>query len=129
MRDKVKKILALCTMVVLISCARETEVPEAAVPPPQSPTGAPSDTMAPPPAAYSTDTTATALPTAEGARRISLREAVTLLERGRAVLVDVRSAESYQTAHAAGAIHIPEAEMVNRLADLPIGKMVITYCT
>lgn len=124
-----KKTVAVFMFAVLISCGGEGELPEAALPPPQSPTGAPSDTVAPPPAAYSTDTTATALPPIDQARRISLKDATAMLNQGRAVLVDVRSAESYQTAHASGAIHIPEAEIVNRLADLPIGKMVITYCT
>ncbi|MGD8462475.1 MAG: rhodanese-like domain-containing protein [Anaerolineae bacterium] len=62
-------------------------------------------------------------------QRISLEETKDKMESGQAVLVDVRSQSSYDNAHAAGAISIPEAEMDARLSELPSDKLVILYCT
>lgn len=70
-----------------------------------------------------------ALPPTGAARRIELREAWDAVQRGDAVIVDVRGPDQYRTSHIKDAIHIPEAEMVNRLAEIPMGKMIITYCT
>lgn len=61
--------------------------------------------------------------------RIALDETQEKLEQGQAVLVDVRSRESYDKAHAAGAISIPEEEIAARLNELPRDKDVILYCT
>jgi rhodanese-related sulfurtransferase len=41
----------------------------------------------------------------------------------------VRSRESYDKPHAAGAIAIPEEEIAARLNELPRDKDVILYCT
>lgn len=64
-----------------------------------------------------------------GVRRISVQETTDLLAQGGAVLVDVRSKASYDKAHAAGAISIPEEEMDSRLDDLPLDKLLVLYCT
>jgi hypothetical protein len=61
--------------------------------------------------------------------RASLQQAVDRLDRGRALLVDVRSSLSYDKAHAAGALSIPEAEIEGRLDELPRDKELILYCT
>jgi 3-mercaptopyruvate sulfurtransferase SseA len=61
--------------------------------------------------------------------RISLDEAQTRLEQGQAVLIDVRSRESYDQAHAAGALSFPEEEVDARLGELPRDKDLILYCT
>ncbi len=45
------------------------------------------------------------------------------------VLVDVRSAEAYAREHAAGAVHIPHAELTaERLAAYPAGTVFVVYC-
>lgn len=61
--------------------------------------------------------------------RIGVEESQTLQEQGQAVLVDVRSTESFEKSHAAGAISIPEDEMGGRMDQLPRDKEIILYCT
>ena len=61
--------------------------------------------------------------------RISLDETQTMLMRGQAILVDVRSRESFEKSHAVGAVSIPEDEMGARLTELPRDKEIILYCT
>ena len=61
--------------------------------------------------------------------RISLGETQTKLEQGQAILIDVRSSESFVKSHAQGAISIPEEEMGARLDELPHDKEIILYCT
>lgn len=61
--------------------------------------------------------------------RIALEEAQEKLEQGQAILVDVRSKESFDRAHAAGAISIPEGEIAARVNELPGDQEVILYCT
>ncbi|MBU0492127.1 MAG: hypothetical protein KKA73_23050 [Chloroflexi bacterium] len=56
-------------------------------------------------------------------------EAKALLDSGAALLYDTRSAEAYQTQHAAGALSFPDATMVERYPDLPTDKALIFYCT
>jgi ferric-dicitrate binding protein FerR (iron transport regulator) len=61
--------------------------------------------------------------------RISLEETQTRLEQGQAILIDVRSSDSFVKSHAQGAISIPEEEMGARLDELPHDKEIILYCT
>lgn len=61
--------------------------------------------------------------------RIALDETQERMAQGQAVLVDVRSRESFDKAHAAGAISIPEEEISARLNELPRDKDLILYCT
>jgi hypothetical protein len=61
-------------------------------------------------------------------RRIAIDEAAALREAGKALIVDVRDAGSYGTAHIAGAINIPLDALPQRLAELPRDKPIITYC-
>jgi 3-mercaptopyruvate sulfurtransferase SseA len=65
----------------------------------------------------------------DAARRISVDEARKAVEKGQAVLVDVRAKESYDAEHAQGALSIPLAEITSRANELPKDKLVITYCT
>ena len=62
------------------------------------------------------------------ARRIKREEAQKLVAQGKAVYVDVRSLDSYNRRHIKGAISLPGSQLMNRLAELPAGKMAITYC-
>jgi 3-mercaptopyruvate sulfurtransferase SseA len=63
------------------------------------------------------------------ARRISAADARKAVEKGEAVLVDVRAKESYDAEHAQGAILLPVYEIPARANELPKDKLVITYCT
>jgi 3-mercaptopyruvate sulfurtransferase SseA len=63
--------------------------------------------------------------------RISVKEAKPALDSGKAIIVDVRSAESYAASHAVGAISIPLTEIEADPAGLGLDKeqWIITYCT
>lgn len=71
---------------------------------------------------------APANPVAE-APRISAADAKKAVDAGKAVLVDVRSALSYQQEHPKGAISLPTHEIAARMSELPKDKQIITYCT
>jgi 3-mercaptopyruvate sulfurtransferase SseA len=61
--------------------------------------------------------------------RVSLAEAKKAFDRGQATFVDVRSAESFAQSHVAGAISVPELELLSRMAELKSNEWIITYCT
>ena len=71
-----------------------------------------------------------AVPTsAEQAPRVEAAEVKRLAEKGEAVIVDVRGKDAWDSGHAQGAIHIPEAQILTRLKDLPKDKLIALYCT
>jgi hypothetical protein len=61
--------------------------------------------------------------------RISTKDAKEKMDKGQAILIDVRSQVSYDASHAAGAVSIPEEEIAARLSEIPHDKEVILYCT
>ena len=65
------------------------------------------------------------------ASRIEVHEAKAAIDSGQAILVDVRSAESYAKGHAAGALSIPLENFENNINKLSLEKnqWIITYCT
>ncbi|MCE9647308.1 MAG: rhodanese-like domain-containing protein [Chloroflexi bacterium] len=72
------------------------------------------------------------LPQTEAAvPRVSVEDAKAALDSGEAIIVDVRSSESYAAEHAAGAISIPLELIEGNPAGLDLDKTrwIITYCT
>ena len=69
--------------------------------------------------------------TEDAVPRVTVEEAKSAFEDGKAIIVDVRSAESFAAGHAAGAISIPLAEFENNIENLSLDKdqWIITYCT
>lgn len=63
--------------------------------------------------------------------RISVEEARLAVESGEAIIVDVRSAESFAAGHVAGAISIPLVNFESNPVNIPLEKdqWIITYCT
>jgi rhodanese-like protein len=63
--------------------------------------------------------------------RVSLEEAKAALDRGAAILVDVRSPNAFEESHAVGAISVPLGEIERNITGLPLEKdqWIITYCT
>ena len=59
--------------------------------------------------------------------RVSPAEAYQQQQGGAAVLVDVRDEQFYQQSHAAGAISVPEDDLLARLDELPSDKTLILY--
>jgi len=65
----------------------------------------------------------------DGVRRITTAELRDALERGTAVVVDVRTVEAYKVGHIKGALSIPEGEIVARKDELPRDKTIVFYCS
>ena len=63
------------------------------------------------------------------APRIEAAELKKLVDKGDAVLLDVRSQNAWDMGHAEGAIHIPLGELSARLDEVPRDKLVAAYCT
>ena len=61
--------------------------------------------------------------------RIEAAEAKKLVDKGDAIMVDVRSRAAWDLGHVQGAWHIPSEELAARLAQLPRNKLIIAYCT
>ena len=63
----------------------------------------------------------------EAGKEVSRDEAQKLLEDG-AQLVDVRADHEWEVGHIAGAVHIPLAELPERVAELDEERPVVVYC-
>lgn len=63
------------------------------------------------------------------ARRITPEELRPLLDRGEAILVDVRGESDWSFYRATEAIHIPYGELQARSAELPHEPLIALYCT
>lgn len=61
-------------------------------------------------------------------RAARAREARVLVERGEAVLVDVRTVEEFRAGHAPGAVNIPIQVLRQRMHELPKDRPVVVYC-
>jgi rhodanese-related sulfurtransferase len=60
--------------------------------------------------------------------RISVADAFKLHKEGTAVFIDVRSNEQFSYGHIKGAMSIPGSQIVRRFAEVPPGRVVVTYC-
>ena len=65
----------------------------------------------------------------DGARRITPAEVRAALDKGEAIIVDVRGESSYEAGHVKGAQLIPYSDVVARIDEFPRDKMIITYCS
>lgn len=61
-------------------------------------------------------------------RPVTREELLARLERGEAVVVDVRPTEEYRAGHIPGAVSIPLEELRDRLGELPRTAEVVAYC-
>jgi rhodanese-related sulfurtransferase len=79
-----------------------------------------------PPAPQTAATQATPQP--DGVRLISIPELQEALEKGEAVVVDVRDSVAYKLGHIKGALSIPLGLIARQTNDLPRTKLIVTYC-
>jgi predicted sulfurtransferase len=63
------------------------------------------------------------------ARRISPDELRAMIDRGDAVLVDVRGASDWAFRRASEAVNIPSQDLFARSVELPHQKLIALYCT
>ena len=61
--------------------------------------------------------------------RIDAHEAKRLVDKGEAVIVDVRGQASWDMGHVQGAMHVPLEELDARMSQLPKNKLIVAYCT
>lgn len=59
---------------------------------------------------------------------ISAAEAQSQAQAHTALVIDVRDAKEYAEGHVAGAVNIPVGSLRERLAELPEGQLLVTYC-
>lgn len=76
-----------------------------------------------------TEQTQTQPAPADGVRRVTVEELRAALDKGTAIVVDVRGQDSYKAGHIKGAVWIPESEIANRTKELPKDKLIVTYCS
>lgn len=57
--------------------------------------------------------------------RIAPQEAYRLAQAEQAVLLDVRIKDAYDAGHAQGSLSLPEAEAIQRMADLPDDRLLV----
>jgi hypothetical protein len=82
------------------------------------------------PASEPTPTATSAMQTPEdGVRRITPAEAREAVDKGKAIIIDVRGEASYDAGHVKGARLIPVNDIGTRASELPRDKMIITYCS
>jgi 3-mercaptopyruvate sulfurtransferase SseA len=69
--------------------------------------------------------------TEAGVPRISAADSKAAFDSGKAIIVDVRSADSFAAGHIRGAINIPLTDIENNPAGVKLdkGQWIITYCT
>jgi hypothetical protein len=114
---KQKSFAILILLTLVVACSVTTE---------PVPTGAPTiivELTSPP---------ADNLPKTEAdVPRVTVEQALTALNSGAAVIVDVRSTESFVASHIAGALSIPLTRIESNPASVTLDKnqWIITYCT
>jgi 3-mercaptopyruvate sulfurtransferase SseA len=82
----------------------------------------------PPPAPQPVVMTQAPEPSLESAKRIERDAAIKLVDEKKAVFVDVRPKDAYDTSHIKGAMNIPLSDLLARMKELPTNKEIITYC-
>ena len=60
--------------------------------------------------------------------RVNVDEAKEMLEKGDAVVVDVRDNDEWKSGRVAGAIHIPVDDVLARIDELPKDKTLLFIC-
>jgi hypothetical protein len=65
----------------------------------------------------------------DGVRRISPAEAREAVDKGTAIIIDVRGDASYNAGHIKGALSISVNDIGSHTNELPRDKMIITYCS
>jgi hypothetical protein len=115
------------------STATTAPAPPAAAPAPSAPAAAPVEEIAmnattKPEAAPAPPAGAPVPGDPNEIRRVTVEDTNALRESGKGVIVDVRDDASYNMGHIKGALHIPLADLPQRLGELPRDRPIVTYC-
>jgi 3-mercaptopyruvate sulfurtransferase SseA len=74
-------------------------------------------------------TTTTPATTNDGVRRITTVELKNALDKGEAIVIDVRTSSAYEAGHIKGARLIPVSDFLAQADGLPHDKLIVTYCS
>jgi rhodanese-related sulfurtransferase len=61
-------------------------------------------------------------------RRVTIPELQAALEKGEAVVVDVRGSVEFKLGHIKGARNVPLGLIPQQIKDLPRDRLIVTYC-
>lgn len=118
-------LVAVLAVGVLLGCSRNSNTDSSTARQQTTPTR--SQTQASPQSSNATGGHDHAAETAVA--RIGIMEAQAAVNRGEAVILDVRAPAAYSAGRIKGAVLMPEAEIAARASTLPKDKKIITYCT
>jgi 3-mercaptopyruvate sulfurtransferase SseA len=65
----------------------------------------------------------------DGVRRITTVELRDELQKGKAIVIDVRSEPAFKEGHIKGARLIQAGDIVAKASELPRDKLIVTYCS
>jgi len=65
----------------------------------------------------------------DGVRRVTTVELKTMMDKGEAVVIDVRGDGAWESGHIRGSRHIPTDKILSEADNLPRDKTIITYCS
>jgi 3-mercaptopyruvate sulfurtransferase SseA len=65
----------------------------------------------------------------DGVKRVTTVELREALDKGTALVVDVRGDAAYKQNHIKGSISVPSDQVAQHLKELPRDKMIVTYCS
>src|SRR4051812_10651425 len=65
----------------------------------------------------------------DGVRRVTTVELRDMLDKGTAIVIDTRGADSYKQNHIKGSISVPVDQVANRVGELPRDKTIVAYCS
>lgn len=66
---------------------------------------------------------------ADDVKQISLADARTAVDTGKAVIIDVRTEPAFKAGHIKGSKLIPLSEIAGRSGELPKDKTIVLYCS
>jgi 3-mercaptopyruvate sulfurtransferase SseA len=65
----------------------------------------------------------------DGVRRITTVELKNMMDKGEAVVIDVRGDSAWEAGHITGSRHIPTDRILAEADKLPRDKTIVTYCS
>jgi 3-mercaptopyruvate sulfurtransferase SseA len=65
----------------------------------------------------------------DGVRRITTVDLKNMMDKGQAIVVDVRADASWEAGHIRGSRHIPTDKILSEAESLPRDKTIVTYCS
>jgi 3-mercaptopyruvate sulfurtransferase SseA len=65
----------------------------------------------------------------DGVRRITTVDLKSMMDKGEAVVIDVRGDAAWESGHIRGSRHVPTDKILSEAENLPRDKMIVAYCS